>query len=52
MSRYDPDTAADKRTTLIFQVNERNNNNNDNIRKSFRKCVSNVPRKHDVNELQ
>jgi hypothetical protein len=28
MSHYDPDTAADKCATLIFQANERNNNNN------------------------
>ena len=37
---------------LYFQVNERNNINNDNIRKSFRKYVSNIPRKHEANELQ
>jgi hypothetical protein len=56
MSRYDPDTAADKCATLIFQADEGNNNNNNNIRKSFRKYVSNtrihVFRRNDVKVLQ
>ena len=55
MSRYDPDTATDKYANFIFKANERNNNNN-NIRKSFRKYVSNIRihvfRKKDVKVLQ
>ena len=32
--------------------NNNNNNNNNNISETFRKYVSNIPRNHDVKELQ